>query len=132
MKTALAYYNWGRFVAECPADGCGDAREVRPEQTTEQCANGHRFDVEWPADAARIVATLAQRPEKYRSWFPKNHPLAVRTGQPHGQSLRDLNAETEWLEQREQDAAGRAAKARAALAELGLDLDLDTGRVRGL
>lgn len=110
---ALVYINWGRLVAECPSPGCGDARAVELGQRSATCCvgdgitsrcPGHTFDLEWPENMAQILAALDERTaEKRKNWFPKGHPLAVATGQPHGQSAREL---------REEAAAGEEADAQ--------------------
>jgi hypothetical protein len=67
--------------------------------TQAACKYGHLVDLEWPPQelAAQIVAVLAERPERHRSWFPADHPLALAMGQPHGQTVEELRAETAWL-----------------------------------
>jgi hypothetical protein len=91
----LAYFNWGRWVADCPRP-CGSAMELTPGQEeiacrTCQCA----ALVEWPDNAPQISTVLAERPqEQHRNWYPKNHPLAIRGSIPHGQTVKQLQAET--------------------------------------
>jgi|SRR5690349_7648748 len=130
MLKALAYVNWGRWVADCPVDGCTDARAIYPTNAAGEptgmgpvidhvCTSGHPFMVELPAPTteAQIVSALSERAsEKRKNWFPKGHPLAVLTGQPHGQSVRDLRREAEVGEAR--DAAAIADRRAALLAEL--------------
>lgn len=132
MSTAAAYFNWGRWVVDCP--GCSDAREVHPGETATACFVGHQFAVDWPPGdaAARVSAELAGRDERHRSWFPTGHPLAVATGQPHGQSVADLRAETRMLEQQAGRARDKRAQVRAALDALGVEFDERTGTIRGL
>lgn len=129
MKSQV-YINWNRFVAECSADGCGDAREVQPGQVAESCVNGHRMQLDWPKNAPQVMATLADRPnQRNRNWFPEGHPLALMTGQPHGQSVAELKAEAK-------ESAALAADKRQqvadAMAGLGLEFDPATGLVKGL
>lgn len=127
---ALVYVNWGRLVAECDFPGCGDARVVDIGQPTMQCCvgdgrqgnqcPGHVSDLDWPADLPQVVTALNERTsDKRRNWFPQGHPVAVATGQPHGQSVAELQAEAE---------AGEAADA-AFLAERRAEL---LGQMRDL
>ncbi|MFI6228636.1 hypothetical protein ACIBCR_15145 [Micromonospora echinospora] len=100
MESA-AYYNWGRWVADCAVEMCADAREVTVGQVEAACRFGHPFRVVWPPQdlAAQVVAVLEERVEQHRSWFPSGHPLAVATGQPHGQTVEELREETRWLQE---------------------------------
>lgn len=129
---AQVYINWGRFVADCSNGGCTDACEVQPGQTTMVCFYGHRTRLVWPPNPEQLMAVLAERiSDKRRNWFPTNHPLAVVTGQPHGQTIDQLKAETQAGEQA--DAEAIAAKKRRLLADLrefGLEVDA-TGQVIG-
>lgn len=93
---ALAYINWGRWVAECPA-GCGFALVLSPGQSTLHCRECNSLTrVSWPFDADALMAALEVRPDKRnRNWFPVNHDLALRFNLPHGQSVAELHEETE-------------------------------------
>lgn len=93
--TALAYVNWGRWIADCPAD-CGGALKLAPRQTLLSCEECGLFSpIEWPANADGITEALAQRGvPKTRNWFPEGHSLALRAGCPHGQTVAELRAET--------------------------------------
>lgn len=105
MSTSVAYYNYARWVAECP--NCDDARlvyAVNPRTgvptgerlTADVCANGHAFDIEMPDETleAQIVAVLSTRPnEADRGWYPAGHPAGIRAGQPTGQTVAELEAE---------------------------------------
>ncbi|MEU4772972.1 hypothetical protein [Micromonospora sp. NPDC023644] len=127
---AQVYINWGRMVVECPHDGCLDAREVQPGQASEVCAAGHPLTVQWPDDIAQILAVLGERPqERTRNWFPQGHSAALRSGQPHGQTVTELREEARAQEEASVD---RAEQARALLAGLGLEFDPVTGIVKGL
>lgn len=127
---AQPYINWGRFVVDCPVEGCHDARQVDPGQSTDNCAKGHPISIEWPKGAAQVMAVLAERPdEQHRNWFPDGHPFAVATGQPHGQSVAELRAEAN---RGTILAADKADQVRAAIAALGLEFDPATGLVKGL
>lgn len=108
------YINWGRFIAECP---CGDAREVEPGQRMEACVDGHVMDLQWPDDAPQVMAVLGERiSAKRRNWFPAGHEVAIRLGQPHGQSLDDLRQEAD--EGEAADSAWLAERRAYLLAEL--------------
>jgi hypothetical protein len=116
MKTVV-YINWGRFIAECQ---CGSATEVHPGQREALCVQdppGHLMSLVWPDGIERVMAVLAERlSDKRRNWFPADHPVALRLGQPHGESLDDLRAEAEAGEAAD---AARLAERRAHLfAEL--------------
>ena len=107
--TAAAYYNHGRWVAECPDPTCSDARlvyEINPQTgvptgsrlDSDRCAAGHAFLIGMPPaeEEARIVAALERRPlPSTRNWFPAEHPTALAGGLPHGQTVADLEAETD-------------------------------------
>jgi hypothetical protein len=107
------YINWGRFVADCPAPGCGDAREVEPGQKTMTCCvgencPGHTSDLGWPTGVPQVMAALQERiSEKRRNWFPDGHPFAVAAGLPHGQSVAELRQETERGEAEDADMLAR-------------------------
>jgi hypothetical protein len=45
----------------------------------------------WPHEEENIMTTLNLRPIPHtRNWYPDNHPVALRAGIPHGQSVLDL------------------------------------------
>jgi hypothetical protein len=95
---ALAYYNHGRWVADCPHEGCFSALAVEGGGSA-TCAVppsgcGRRYEVEWPGNAAAIERALAVRPEENRNWFPEGHPLATEVGWPTGQSVEELHEAT--------------------------------------
>lgn len=140
MMSAEAYLNHGRWVVECPEPGCHDARmahrmdPVSGLPTTERlesetCANRHTFRVVLPPErlAAQIMAAVGERPnEADRSWYPRDHPRAVLSGQPHGQTVAEL------VEENEEVAAVRAAEQarkdetlRAVLAQHGIEVRPD-------
>lgn len=139
MKTAPAYYNWGRWVVDCPERGCMDARAVYhpttgQRQTQDVCAVGHPFAIVMPPPdlEAQIVAAVADRAEEAdKSWYPKGHPRATLAGLPTGQTVAELT------EEGKQVAAFRAAqkereqgKLRELLTDLGMQVHPD-GRVEG-
>lgn len=139
MKTALAYLNWGRWVADCPEPGCQDARAVYNPQTGQRqaqdlCVQGHPFLIEMPPPAleGQLVAAVADRAnDADRSWYPKGHPRATLAGLPTGQTVKDL------VDEGKQVAAFRAAeneretgRLRELLTGLGIKVHPD-GRVEG-
>lgn len=99
---ARAYANFGRWIADCPAD-CGGAMALEANQPSFFCAPpggcGHMATVDWPGNVQEITDALMERKApKNRNWFPPNHNLALRAGCPHGQTpqeLRDEAAEQE-------------------------------------
>lgn len=99
---ARAYANWGRWVADCPREFCRYAFRLTPGQERYVCRTkqgegcGADAPIEWPHDAEQIDAELKRRPvESTRNWFPQDHPRAVSSGSPHGQTVADLRAEAE-------------------------------------
>lgn len=95
--SALAYVNFGRWIADCPL-GCGHAVALEGGQTTFYCTPpsgcGHIGTVVWPGNAQEIWEVLGERPmPKTRNWFPEDHPLALMAGCPHGQSVQELRDE---------------------------------------
>ena len=99
--TARAYYNHGRWVADCSRPYCGGAEDLTARQGGFVCSNCRQLDtVEWPADADEITAALERRPvPQTRNWFPAGHDLALRSGCPHGQSVADLLEEQREYEE---------------------------------
>lgn len=93
---ARAYVNFGRWIADCPID-CGSAMQLQPGQAAFHCPEcGHLTTVEWPSNPDEIWEALGKRQAKRnRNWFPSGHQLALRSGSPHGQSVAELDAETE-------------------------------------
>lgn len=132
LRTALAYYNWGRFVVDCPHPGCSDAREVKPPQMEDACFYGHPFRIEMPADAAAIAAELSRRTqEQDRAWYPRGHARAELAGQPTGQTIAQLRKETAEVERvRAAQRNDRKQQLVAILAEHGVQVGPD-GRFEG-
>jgi hypothetical protein len=104
---ALAYYNWGRWVVDCPVPGCGDARALHPEDHItgipsaepmyeQVCAAGHPITIEMPPgqEAARIEVALSERADGDKGWYPKGHARAEAQGFPTGQTVAQLTEET--------------------------------------
>lgn len=86
------YVNWGRLVADCGS--CSDARTVDPGQRMMRCVGGHSTELVWDPTLPAVMTVLAERPEeKNRNWFPSDHPLALRIGQVHGQTVTELQHE---------------------------------------
>jgi hypothetical protein len=76
----VAYYNYGRWVVDCPGDRCTNAKAVEPSQQQFVCrfTNGAgQLDgcdtiapIDWPADPAEIQDEFAGLPESQQSWEP--------------------------------------------------------------
>lgn len=71
-----AYLSWGRWVVDCPTDGCFNAKEVAPGQGEYICDNpstGNRdccgviAHVAWPNSPDTVVAQYAGQPAARRS-----------------------------------------------------------------
>lgn len=93
---AQVYVNHGRWVVNCTRPGCAGAETVRARQAAGVCVNCRQYlYIVWPDDPDGIWDALDARPvPQTRNWYPAGHPLAVRFGLPHGQSVADLHAET--------------------------------------
>jgi hypothetical protein len=95
---ALAYYNHGRWVADCAYDGCFSALVVEGGGSVTCAAPpagcGRRYQVEFPGNAPAIEQALSVRPAQNRNWFPDGHPLATAVGWPTGQTVEELHEET--------------------------------------
>ncbi len=139
MKTALAYLNWGRWVADCPHPGCHDARAVYhpttgQRQTEDVCANGHPFTIDMPPAnvEAQLVAAVAERTvDADRSWYPTGHPRATLLGLPTGQTVRDLIDEGKQVAKfRAEERESERGRLRELLTGLGMKVGPD-GRVEG-
>lgn len=92
---ARAYVNHGRWIADCPCE-CGSALSLEPKQTAYHCPECEWIgQVEWPDNADEIWEVLQERHvPRTRNWFPDNHFIALRTGSPHGQTVKELMQET--------------------------------------
>lgn len=95
MAAALAYLNHGRWVADCAAPDCHDARQLPVGDRTMQCVRGHRSDITWPFDPNAITGAVANRPEDKQNWWPDGHPLPALAGWPTGQTVDELREETQ-------------------------------------
>lgn len=82
MDHAVAYVNWGRWVADCPNPTCTNALELEVGQQHWKCEwvrdrhgnlDGCRTTapIDWPADPAAVEQDLAARPEADRHWRPE-------------------------------------------------------------
>lgn len=94
---AVAYVNWGLWVADCPRPSCPNsehwAGHCNDPELGRRCQKGHvgglddvfrcsfcggEFDVVWPADTELIDAALSRRVvPTTRNWLP-------------GESVQDL------------------------------------------
>ncbi|MFJ1539279.1 hypothetical protein ACIODS_12120 [Micromonospora chalcea] len=130
---AAVYVNWSRLVADCPYPLCTAAAEAQPGQQQAVCDNcGRPADLVWPAGLPEILAALERRPvPATRNWFPADHPLAVAGGLPHGQTVADLDAETEAHLAAEQ-APPERPPLEAMLADYGFTLAGDGTTLRRL
>lgn len=72
---AEVYVDWGRLVADCPAEDCTNALEVKPGQEVYHCvanpmdgACGRTFPLDWPDDPAAMRARVAGLPSARQRW----------------------------------------------------------------
>lgn len=92
---AMAYYNHGRWIAECPEE-CGFALLLEKHQAMMHCSECSAvWTVDWPGNVDEITGVLEVRKKRHRNWFPRGHDLAVRLNLPHGQTVAELREETE-------------------------------------
>jgi hypothetical protein len=104
---ARAWVYAGDWVADCPVNGCGNVEYLYTPAVPNGpkvlkkpifvCSNcGHQAVIYWPDHEMEILAILSKRPiPQNRNWFPQDHPLAVNSRVPHGQTIRDLMNENE-------------------------------------
>lgn len=102
QEKARAYVYHGDWIADCPVPGCNSAehlfRPVSPNGPRVMRADffhcsacGWQAFIAWPRNMPEISQALMQRRVPHtRNWYPRDHPVAVRFGIPHGQSVRDL------------------------------------------
>lgn len=102
---ALAYVNHGRWVADCPSEGCAGATSIMPGAgfLCAECLNaevGHRYrPVAWPAERAAVEDALCcRRLPQTANWRPGETVRAledenVRHGLPRRGSLGMAAAE---------------------------------------
>lgn len=135
---ALAYVNWGRWVADCPVDGCASACAVTPGQAAIVCSNNHTSPLQWPPPATVIAigAALDKRPDPAtRNWYPAGHPFAIAAGYPTDQTPADLDAETAANLTADAQAAASRDQLRTMLADAGITIGPDgtlTGKLEEL
>lgn len=71
---AVVYFNWGRWVADCPDPDCNNAEEFGRglRDVIMVCANCKQsWKPDWPAERNAIEQTLAARPVPgTRNWWP--------------------------------------------------------------
>lgn len=108
VPRARAYVYAGEWVADCPRPGgaCANVEFLhRPSRRGGPrdipvgfylCSGcGMQADIAWPDEPHAITAALQVRPVPgTRNWYPRDHPVAVRFGLPHGQSVRELEEES--------------------------------------
>jgi hypothetical protein len=136
---ALAYLNYGRWVVDCPALGCTDARAVYGKDgqrhSEDVCVNGHPFQIEMPppAEEARLLAAVEGREERDKAWFPRGHGWSTAAGFPTGQTPAELQAESKHVtKRRAEERSQKREYVETVLAEYGLTVQPDgtvTGRI---
>jgi hypothetical protein len=76
---AIAFYSWGRWVADCPNPDCSFALQLTLGQTRWTCEEpgvpemcGTTADVEWPISPTvdEVVVTLNGEAPQNQSWSP--------------------------------------------------------------
>ncbi len=76
---AVAFYSWGRWVANCPNPDCSFALQLEPGEPRWTCAAsgvpemcGTTADIEWPTSptVAEVAAALAGAAPQNQSWSP--------------------------------------------------------------
>jgi hypothetical protein len=78
---AVAFFDYGRWVADCPAPNCTNALALERGQATWLCRwvnpnNGNVIGcgasapIAWPADPEAVEASLIGRPESAQHWKP--------------------------------------------------------------
>lgn len=78
---AVAYYNFGRWVADCPNPQCTNALQLQPGQSEWTCrftngagqmdGCGTATPIAWPDNPQKIEADLGGKPESYQHWRPE-------------------------------------------------------------
>lgn len=107
VPVARAYVYAGDWVADCPRAGCANVEHLYRQSRRGgprdvqlgfyRCSYcGMESDISWPDSMHDILAVLVRRPiPDTRNWYPTDHPVALKFGLPHGQSVRDLAEENE-------------------------------------
>jgi hypothetical protein len=83
---AVAYVNWGRWVADCPTSGCGSAQVVTPADPRFFCptcenapAGGRWATVTFPSLLVSIERVLELRDDvRHRNWVPRESLTDLR------------------------------------------------------
>lgn len=135
---APVYFNHGRWVANCPVPGCGDAVALHPQDRhtgvpsphpvlMQLCANGHDLRLVAPPEElrARIETALMERVSATRrNWFPRDHPYALANGWKHGETVDEIKRETDVGESADAEAvAARRAVLLSQMKEFGVTVD---------
>ena len=104
---ARAYVYCGDWVADCPR-ACGNVEYLHTRERPKDPASPRTVrkasflcsyckqlsDIDWPGDMNGIMRVLELRPiPDNRNWYSADHPVAIRAGIAHGQSVRDLEDE---------------------------------------
>lgn len=83
MDSAVARFDWGRWIADCPNPACMNAMQLDREQTQFACrflidekrlaygGCGTVAPIVWPADAGAIERGLQDLPEGAQNWRPE-------------------------------------------------------------
>jgi len=104
MNEARAYVYHSEWVADCPRE-CGNVEFLFDRQnprnkksprtirkTVFKCSYCSLVaPIEWSTNEAAIMMTLMVRPVPHtRNWYPVNHPVAIKYGVAHGQTIHEL------------------------------------------
>jgi hypothetical protein len=83
VDSAVARFDWGRWVADCPNPACTNAMQLDLGQAEFACrflidekrraygGCGTTAPIDWPDDPAAIEAGLAGLPEGAQNWKPE-------------------------------------------------------------
>lgn len=83
MDSAVARFDWGRWVADCPSPTCMNAMQLEPGQEQFECrflidpqrqaygGCGTVAEIEWPDDVAGIERETEGKPESEQNWRPE-------------------------------------------------------------
>lgn len=111
---AVAYIDWGRWVANCPAPPCSNALKIQQGQEQWECRYqisddpptyggcGTRAPIDWPADPAAVMAPLLTLSEADRHWHPDDDRR--REAQEKEQAETDAAMQTLLREHEQQQA----------------------------
>lgn len=83
---AVARYDWGRWLADCPNTLCANALALTIGQEQWLCrwydnrgvpdGCGTTAPIDWPDNPMEIMAALATKPESQRHWQPEEAEAA--------------------------------------------------------